>query len=204
VFVAETLLAATAYSLMFAGPTYFIRVFDVPTIVVGRNLGLLLSICGTLGAVSGSIVADRWAARGVKAAKFKVCALGMAMAAPGIAALPFAPTATLGFACVGLSLIFLPFGSVASFAMVQELFPNQLRGQGTAVALLLQAIAGTGGGPIAVGLASDYLFPGGHGFSFAIAAVGLPAILIFLIIFGLGRNSYEATRGRLSGIVAAV
>jgi hypothetical protein len=84
------------------------------------------------------------------------------------------------------------------------LFPNQLRGQGTAVALLLQAIAGTGGGPIAVGLASDYLFPGGHGFSFAIAAVGLPAILIFLIIFGLSRNSYEATRGRLGGVVAAV
>ena len=201
VFVAETLLAATAYALMFAAPTYFIRVFDVPTIIVGRNLGILLSACGTVGALSGSILADRWATRGVKAAKFKVCALGMALAAPGLAALPFAPTPAIGFACVGLCLVFLPFGSVASFAMVQELFPNQLRGQGAAVALLLQAIAGTGGGPIAVGLASDLLFHGPRGFGFAIAAVGLPAIATFLVIFILGRNSYEKTRGRLGHVM---
>jgi MFS family permease len=187
VFIGEALLAMVGYSVVAWTPAYLIRAFGMPEGSVGGYVGLLF----------GSIVCDRWTSRGVKAAKFRVNALGMAAAALPIALLPVAPSAAAALACIGACLVAMPFASAASRAMLQELFPNQFRGQGSAIALLLQSLVGVGGGPLAVGLASDYLFTGSRSLGFSVALVCLLAIGTYNLLYLRYRDAYEATRARL-------
>jgi len=83
--------------------------------------------------------------------------------------------------------------------MVQELFPNRLRGQGSAMMVLLLGLFGAGCGPLVVGLLSDHVFHA-QGLSTAIVLTGLPATGIVILLYVYGRNRYEVLRQRtLSG-----
>ena len=79
--------------------------------------------------------------------------------------------------------------------MVQELFPSRLRGQGSAMTVLLIGLFGAGCGPLVVGWFSDPLFHA-RGLSTAIVVTGLPATGVVILLYLCGRNGYEALRQR--------
>jgi MFS family permease len=198
VFLAHGLLAFTAYSLMAWSPSMLIRQFGQASSSVGLTLGAIAAFGGILGALAGAFTCDYWTERGVRAAKFKVCAVGTAAAAIGLISLPFAATGGVALACIALCLTALPFASASGQAMVQEMFPNQLRGQGSALMVLLLGLFGAGCGPLVVGLASDHLF-GASGLSFAIPFAAVPAAIAVILLYLVNREGFEAIRGiRLS------
>ncbi|MDR3511945.1 MAG: MFS transporter [Caulobacteraceae bacterium] len=193
---AHGLLAFVSYALMGWAPSVLVRQFHQPRAAVGLTLGVLSLVGGVVGALWGSIVSDRWTAQGMTAAKFRVCAIGAGFAAVGLTILPFATAAWTAFAAITLCLTALPFASASGQTMVQELFPNRLRGQGSAMMVLLMGLFGAGGGPLAVGLLSDTLLRR-QGLSVAIVSTGLPAAIAVLLLYLLGRDAYEAARRRV-------
>ncbi|MET0310180.1 MAG: MFS transporter [Sphingomonas sp.] len=193
VFLAHGLLAFAAYSVMAWTPSMLIRQFAQPAASVGVTLGTIAALGGIAGALLGAFTADHWTVRGVTAAKFRVCATGTAVAAIGLAALPFATSATFAIACVALCLTALPFASASGQVMVQEMFPNRLRGQGSALMVLLLGLGGAGCGPLIVGLASDHLF-GPKQLSLAVPFAALPAALAVILLYFANRSGFEALR----------
>ena len=109
--------------------------------------------------------------------------------------LSLADVSWAAFAGVALCLTALPLASASGQAMVQELFPNRLRGQGSAMTVLLIGLFGAGCGPLVVGWFSDHLFHA-QGLSTAIVVTGLPATGVVILLYLCGRNGYEALRQR--------
>lgn len=202
--MAHGLLAFVSYALMGWAPSVIIREFHQTRGVVGLTLGVLSLAGGMVGALTGAVLCDRWTAAGITAAKFRVCAVGAVLCATGLVLLAFAQASWFAFAAVALCLTALPFASASGQAMVQEMFPNQLRGQGSALTVLLMGLFGAGCGPLVVGLLNDHWLHG-QGLSTAIIVTGVPSAGVVVLLYVAGRKRYEALRRRmLPGAPASV
>lgn len=190
---AHGLLAFAGYAVMGWAPSMLMRDFHASRAFVGAILGGTALAGGVGGALAGALLCDRWTSTGVRAAKFRVCAVGAAVTGAGLALLFFATSASTAFAAVALCLTAIPFASASGQVMVQELFPNSLRGQGSAIMVLLMGLLGVGCGPLAVGLLSSHLFHE-RGLVKAIVAAGLPASGGAVLCYWVGRERYEALR----------
>ena len=87
---------------------------------------------------------------------------------------------------------FMQYGNV-----MQEMFPPHLRARSIAAWGLCTAVLSYGLGPLAFGLATDYVFPGASGLRYAISMVSLPVIALGLALSWWGRKPYD--RARLAG-----
>jgi len=101
---------------------------------------------------------DRWQRRGIAEAPLRVgvfSAAGTAIVFP-LALLVGRATWTTGVLAAAIFLLALPIGS--SYAALQLIFPNQLRGQVSALFLFTLSLGGLSLGPLVPGLLTDYLF----------------------------------------------
>jgi MFS family permease len=194
--LAQGVIAFASYSLMGWAPSVLMREFHQSRGGVGVTLGLLSLAGGVGGALAGALFCDRWTAAGATAAKLRVSAVGAAACAVGLVLLALADTAWAAFAAIALCSTALPFAAASGQAMVQELFPNRLRGQGSAIMVLSIGLFGAGCGPLVVGLLNDHVFHS-QGLSTAIVTTGLPATAVVILIYWYGRQRYEALRQRL-------
>ncbi|MFD2580113.1 hypothetical protein ACFSTD_19240 [Novosphingobium colocasiae] len=108
----------------------------------------------------------------------------------------------VGSAWVVLALVFvfqfgcaIPFGGLA--AALQEITPNQMRGQMTALYLLLANLFGIGLGPTVVAAFTDHVFGNemaiGHSITATVALAGPFAALLFWLC----RRPYRHTLANL-------
>jgi MFS family permease len=198
---AQGIVAFVSYSLMGWAPSVLIRQFHVPRASVGLTLGLLSLAGGAGGAMAGAVICDRWTAAGIRGAKFAVCAVGTTFCALGLVLLSFAEMPWAAFAAIGVCLTALPFAAASGQAVVQELFPNRLRGQGSSITVLLIGLFGAGCGPLVVGLMSDRWFHG-EGLSRAMVWTALPAAALVIWLYVASRGRYEELRRRLLAVSA--
>lgn len=190
---AHGLLAFVGYAVMGWAPSVLMRDFHESRGLVGVILGSVSLAGGVGGALAGAVLCDRWTSRGIEAAKFRVCAVGAAVTAAGLGLLAFAASGPTAFVAIALCLTAIPFASASGQVMVQELFPNSLRGQGSAIMVLLMGLLGVGCGPLTVGLLSDRLFHA-HSLVTAMVVTGLPASGSAILCYFAGRGRYEALR----------
>jgi MFS family permease len=152
------LLACAGYGATAWMPEFFIRMHGWARADVGKALGLNLMISGSLGMLVGGALGDRWARRGVADAKLRVvllAALGWLVFGPMV---PFVSTGGLALALWVPAIFFeaMPWGVAA--AAIQEIVPNQTRGQTSALFLLVLNVLGLGLGPQIIPLMTDYVF----------------------------------------------
>ena len=84
--------------------------------------------------------------------------------------------------------------------MVQELFPNRLRGQASALLVLFVGILGAGCGPLLVSLISGSLFAQAN-LAQAMVCVALPGAVAIVALYLAARPAYQATVERLQRTV---
>jgi MFS family permease len=113
----------------------------------------------------------------------------------GAALLPSNPIHCLMLSAVGLFFLGMPVGN--AFAALQLVFPNQVRGQVSALLMFVINLGGIGLGPLLPGLFNDYLFRNEEmvGPSVSLTMV-LASLLMTWIVFPLTyrhyRRDYEA------------
>lgn len=192
-----TFLAFTAYAASAWIPTMFVREYGWTAAEIGVRFGLLALVMGPLGSIVGGFLCDRYERRGRRDGKFRVgiiAALGTIL--PGIA---FPLMHTPGQAL----LVIVPFFFFVSFvwgiapAALQELLPNRMRGQGTAVYTGVLNLIALGGGPTSVALLADYGLGGPGHLGLAIAIVSPISALIAAVLFRIGLAPYRATLQKL-------
>ncbi|WP_420464599.1 spinster family MFS transporter [Panacagrimonas sp.] len=179
------MVALASYSANAWLPSVWQRVHGWPIRDVGLIYGSVVAVFGAIGIVFGGALADRWKSRGITDATLRVGAIAAgcgALLAMSVALMPSG--AALAWMVVPMTFFFsMPFGVSAS--AIQDLMPNRMRGQTSAIYLFVVNLVGLGIGPTAVALLTDYVFADDRlvGWSLGIvmaAAQGLACLLLLL------------------------
>jgi MFS family permease len=184
-------LALSGYAALSWIPEFFIRIHGWERGFVGKAIGLNSMTVGVAGLLFGGFLADRLTARGRTDAKILVGLLAVAVWLPFGLALPFAPTGRLAF-LLWIPVSFaaaMPWGAAA--AAIQEVVPNQMRGQAAALFLFVINIVGLGLGPQLLPLLSDFVFRDEMQIHLSLLSVTATAELLAAILLVLALSPYR-------------
>jgi MFS family permease len=151
-------LSFSGYGASAWTPEFFIRMHGWSRSDVGVYTGLMSMVAGPLGLYFGGWLGDRLAAKGQRDSKMRVGLIAATVWFPFGIAMPLMPTGELAFLLAIPATFFsaMPWGIAP--AAIQEIMPNQMRGQASAVYLFIISIIGLGLGPQALALVTDYVF----------------------------------------------
>ena len=175
-------------------PSYFIRVFHMPPVQAGIQVGWTTTIAGVTGAVVGGFIADRLMKRGARGGKvlnlaimftaWIVCALGIWMSDSIIMSLVWVFIFTFAD-----GIGFMQYGNI-----MQEMFPVHLRARSVAAWGVCSSMFSYGVGPLMFGLSTDFVFHGDDGLRYALGLVSLPIIAVGLACAWFARKPYDRAR----------
>ena len=181
------LLSFSGYGSGAWNPSHFHRNFGLPLSEIGIITGLINVIGGTTGILSGGWLADWLHRRGVRNNKTLVGLLSGVVWFPFGLAYPLMPSAAWGFAFLALSttVAAVPWG--VGPAGIQEIMPNRMRGQASAVFLFIINFFGIGLGPFIPSLLTQYVFKSDAAVRYSLLVVPgsahlLAAILLFVAL----------------------
>jgi MFS family permease len=191
--------AVPTYALIFWTPTYFQRVHGWTAGQSGRGLAFMLLTFGCLGMYTGGRLSDFWQRQGFHDGALRVgvvCAIGAGLLLPPAFLLKQAEPAQF---LMGPGIFFLSLAMGTSPAALQPIFPNQVRGQVSALYLFFLNLGGLGLGPLMPGLLNDRLFHDGQriGSSLAIT-IGASAVLMLAAF----RATYRPYRTEYQSMLA--
>jgi MFS family permease len=201
--VGFALLSFSSYGSSAWIPTFFQRNHGWTAGRAGVVYGLIVLVFSTVGVVAGGRLADRMAARGLRDATMRV---GLIVA---LAWLPFGvlfPLAPGGWWAAALLvpasfLASAPFGVAP--AAIQQIMPNAMRGQASAVYLFVVNLIGLGLGPSAVALTTDYVFRNDNAVNYSLLIVTTAAHLAAAALLWSGLGPFCRSLEGVKGWVAA-
>jgi MFS family permease len=178
-------------------PTYFVRNHGWTSAKVGIVMGAILAIAGTAGIVSGGRFSDWLTERGHKDAPMRVGIMAAGFMIPSGIAFYLAPNGNLAMA------LFVPLAYFASApfgvapAAIQQLMPNAMRGQASALYIFIVNVIGLGLGPTAVALMNDYVFHDDNAIRYSLLIVGAATELLAMIFLWFGLKPFAQSIDRL-------
>ena len=190
------MIAFCSYGTAAWVPSFFIRTFNWKAGEVGIIYGLIVMVFGCAGILFGGWLTDRWLRQGKTDAALRVGILASAVAIVGGVYL-LAGSGTLA-AILMVPAVFalgMPFG--AAPAAIQEIVPNQMRGQTSAVYLFIVNLIGLGVGPTAVALVTDYVFADDLALKWSMLIVATVANLAAIAFLAAGLKPYRETVQRM-------
>ena len=189
------MLAFCSYGTAAWVPTFFIRTFGWKAGDVGVVYGLLVMVFGCAGILFGGWLTDRWLRQGKTDAAMRMGIVAACGAILGNAFL-LANSGTLAAILLAPAVFALamPFG--AAPASIQEIVPNPMRGQTTAVYLFIVNLIGLGVGPTAVAMVTDYVFANDQAVRWSILIVGSVASCAAIAFLTAGLKPYRETLQR--------
>ena len=187
--------SSCAYALLSWTPAFFQRTHLWTPGQSGRLLALILVTFGCTGMYVGGSLSDRWHRRGMCDGALRVgvvSGIGTAILLPLALILPRADW-TIALLTPGVFFIALPMGT--SVAALQRIFPNQVRGQVSALFLFFLNLGGQTLGPLGPGLLNDRLFHDetmiGPSMAITIGVAAVLMIVVFLAALRPYRADYE-------------
>lgn len=177
-------------------PTFFIRTHGLTPGEVGIYYGSLVMVAGSTGIVFGGRLADYLARRGYRDANMRVGLLAAALTLlcnvvflvdnmPLLWAIMFFNVFTVA----------MPFGVAP--AAIQEIMPNAMRGQASAIYLFTITLIGLGIGPTAVAMFTDYVFADDMAIRYSIFIVASVITVGSIILLWMGLKPYREARDTL-------
>lgn len=139
-------------------PTYFARVHGWQPKQAGLTLGIISLITGLLGAYLGGMLCDRWQRHGKTDAPLRVGVLATTCAGIFFSIALALPSLQLQLALLVPAFFFLAMPIGSSYASLQLILPNQVRGQVGALQVFTLNLFGLILGPFLPGFFNDYVF----------------------------------------------
>ncbi|HEY0974194.1 MAG TPA: MFS transporter [Solimonas sp.] len=184
-------------------PEFFVRTYGWQPGQVGIIYGLLVMVFGCAGIVFGGRLTDRWLREGHSDAALRVGIWAAVGAMASGAIYVWMPTGALAAVAMTPAIFCLgmPFG--AAPAAIQEIVPDRMRGQASAVYLFIVNLVGLGIGPTAVALVTDRVFGDDAALRWSLIVVGSFACISAVALLAAGRRPYRETHQRLARAPAA-
>jgi MFS family permease len=201
--LAFTLLAFAGYAASAWIPTMFVRMHGWSAGEIGVRFGLIALVVGPLGSVTGGWLCDRLEARGRRDGKLRVGLLAAVGTIPAGIAFPLIPDPWLSLLAIVPSFFFVSFVWGLAPAALQEIMPNRMRGQATALYTGFLNLAGLGLGPTSVAVVAEFVLGDPGRINIAIALVVPVAALLSALLFRAGFRPYVLTLEQLRGGVSS-
>lgn len=190
-------LSFSGYGATFWNPALFSRVYGWELSEFGISVGWVYILVGPLGILSAGWFADWLSERGHGDAKIRLALITSIVWIPFGVLYPIMPDGDSAF------LMLIPatfFGSTywgIAPAAIQEIMPNQMRGQASAVYLFVVNLVGLTLGPQVLALLTDYVFKDPMKVHYSLVSVGLVAHLIAAVLLFLCLRRYRESRAYL-------
>lgn len=154
-FLAMALMAMVGYGVNGWMPEMLHRTYGVSVADAGKFMGLDVLVFNTAGIFIAGRVCDRMTAKGRKDAPMRVSLIAVVFVLVTSLLTPFMPSVPLMWGALALAI--LPFNAYNGMGpmAVNQVTPNQLRGQVSAIYLFFVNIIGMGLGPYVVPAFSD-------------------------------------------------
>src|SRR5690606_3391719 len=190
-------LAFAGYGSAAWVPSFYIRTYGWDAGQVGIVYGSIVAVFGCLGIVFGGRLADWMAKRGRSDANMRVGLYSALGALPMVTLFPLMDTAFWASLLLAPTVFCLsmPFGVAP--AAIQEIMPNSMRGQASAIYLFVITLFGLGIGPTAVALVTDFVFADDAALRYSLLIVTTLAVLMSIILLGKSLKPYRESVTRL-------
>ena len=176
--------ALCGYAFLAWGPTFLQRTYAWSPGQAGHTLGALTLLFGCAGMYLGGSLCDHWQRRSIPEAPLRVAVLsatGTFVFFPVAVAIGN-PGCTMVLLAAAIFFLAMPIG--CSYAAVQLIFPNQVRGQVSALFLFILSLGGLSLGPLLPGLLNDYYFHSEKKIGASMAmTIGAASLLMLVICF---------------------
>ncbi len=176
-------LLAIGTSLWF--PTFLIRTYKMTPGQVGLTYGTVMLVCGTIGTLTGGWLSGRLMRSGHADANMRIVLWATFLKGAPLVAAPLMPTPFLSLAFMALGTLIGQASQGVMLAAIQDVTPNQLRGQVTAIALFFVNLVGAGLGATVIASITDFGFGDKSALRYSIAITGtvtLPIIVAMLML----------------------
>lgn len=185
-------------------PTFFIRTHGWDAGQVGIVYGSIVAVFGCLGIVFGGRLADWMAKRGRSDANMRVGLYAALGALPMVVLYPLVDSAFWASVLMAPTVFCLsmPFGVAP--AAIQEIMPNSMRGQASAIYLFVITLIGLGVGPTAVALVTDFVFADDAALRYSLLIVTTLAVSTSIILLAKSLKPYRESVTRLEQWAANV
>jgi MFS family permease len=183
--------AASTYAITQWTPAFLQRVHGWPAGLTGKTQAAILVVFGCSGMYLGGVISDRLQRRGVCEAPLKVslvAALGIGAFLPAAMLVPQIQLCLVLLA-VGVFFLALPMGTMV--AALQLIFPNQVRGQVSALFLFILNLGGLNIGPVLPPFLSDKVFHNEKMIGVALAITIAGAAVVMLLVFWFTIRPYK-------------
>lgn len=187
-YVALALLAIGDYGLVSWVPTSLSRRFDWPSSEVGIAFGIITSVTGVVGSLSGGWFSDIAERRGGARARFALCIAAAGFALIG-AVMVSAGHPALVLAGLGVWVFASTSAAIAAIAVLQAVVPNQFRGTSVSLLTFFNTLVGLGCGPTLVALATDQIYGAPTAVGLAVSTIVVPAAVLACCAFFLSRRA---------------
>lgn len=179
--------ALIGYAGAYWVPATFVRTHEWSLGDVGLRYGLAVIFFGSGGIIFGGQLADSLARKGYVDAKMRVGLLAVLIHLPVGILFPLVTNDWLAFVILipAVFAIGMPFGVAP--AAIQEMMPNQMRGQAAALYLFVVNLIGMGLGPLSVGWIGDNILKDESKINVSLAITNITANIfaIVLLYFGI-------------------
>jgi MFS family permease len=195
--VGMALVALGAYGTSAWAITFLVRNHHLAASQAGIIFGGAQIVSGSLGMITAGKLVSWLMQRGYRDGYLRVALLSCAgWVVPGIL-YPLVANTTAAVVLIYVGTFFLCMPTCLIPAAILEAVPNAMRGQATALYLLIVNLIGLGLGPTAVALVTDRVFGYDAAVRYSLLIVPLAACLLAAMLFFVGWRSYEASLGRL-------
>jgi len=201
-FVALPLLSLSSYGIAAWLPSHFIRDFGWSASEVGLALGLLLVVTGLIGCAWAAFAADWLYAKGRSNASLWLLLVSTFISLPFLALGMASDDARTGMAWLAAFFVINQGANTLAPAALQAIVPDGIRGEVSALWLMVVNLVGIGLGPTITAVTADYLVGEDSRIGDAIALVGVSCTLAGLLIAAASAKAYTRAVRDPAGLAA--
>jgi MFS family permease len=194
---AISLIGMLAIGVSLWYPTFLIRTYGLSIAEVGLYYGLLMLVCGTIGTLGGGWLSGRLMQAGRTDANLRIVLVTTLLKALPLVVGPLMPNAALALAFMAVGTLIGQAAQGVIIAAIQDVTPNQLRGQVMALTLLCVNLIGLGLGASFIAAITDFVFRDEAALRYSIALSGAVLLPIIVAILVAGLPHYRAAVQRM-------
>lgn len=173
-------------------PTFLMRTYGMSALDVGFYYGTLMLVCGTIGTLVGGWLSGVLQRRGTVDSNLRIMFVATIVKALPLVIGPLMPTPALALTLMAVGTLVGQASQGVILTAIQDVTPNRLRGQVTALTLLAVNLIGLGLGSSIVAAFTDFVFGDEQALRYSIALTGAIFLPIMAIMLANGMAMYRA------------
>jgi MFS family permease len=186
-------------------PEMFRRVHGWEMGQFGLVYGSIFAVFGALGIFSGGYFADWLSRKGYRDAKIRIGFIAAWIWFPAGIAFPLMSDANAAMFLVIFAVYLAALPGALGAAAIQELMPNNMRGQTSAIYLLVVNMMGLALGPLVLALLTDYFFTeetyGVEGIRYSLLSLTVAAHIISTFLLWRCMGHFRESKDRLEALM---